>query len=123
MVKIYTSQLRYSGIHRLDITVKGQDPTGKLFAPTWNMVMAHKHTGNDKKYIIKYHNIIRASYCTHRNVWEDILKREYVVFVCFCGAGKFCHRILLAEEFAKYGASYLGEISTDGKSFITPLIK
>lgn len=35
---IWTAQYQYPGPHRLDITVKGQDPIGRLFAPTWDMV-------------------------------------------------------------------------------------
>jgi len=37
MLTVYTAQYRYSGLDRLDITVKGQDPFGRVFAlhGTW----------------------------------------------------------------------------------------
>ena len=41
-MKLYTVQYRYFGPDRLDITVKGKNPTGKIFAPTWKMVMKTK---------------------------------------------------------------------------------
>ena len=41
-LKFYTAQYRYKGEDRMDITVKGQDPIGKMFAPTWAMVMGLK---------------------------------------------------------------------------------
>lgn len=39
MLKIYTSQYRYSGKNRLDITVKSGN---KIFTPTWNIVVNSK---------------------------------------------------------------------------------
>jgi hypothetical protein len=41
-LKLYTAKYRCSGSDRLDIIVKGKDPTGKFFAPTWKMVMGSK---------------------------------------------------------------------------------
>ena len=122
-VKIYTAQYRYSGAHRLDITVKGNDPIGKVFAPTWDMVMAHKKFGNDEIYINAYRSMMINAFVHNKDAWDNILGRKYVVLVCFCAAGKFCHRILLAEYFAKCGASYQGEITLDGKNFILPAAK
>ena len=40
--KVYTAQYRYSGLHRLDITVKGKDQVGRVFAPSWDMVIKHE---------------------------------------------------------------------------------
>lgn len=41
-MKLYTAQYSYSQNDRLDITVKGKDPVGRVFAPTWKMVMQSK---------------------------------------------------------------------------------
>ena len=41
-MKLYTAQYKYSGDDRLDITVKGKDAIGKIFAPSWKMVMQSK---------------------------------------------------------------------------------
>lgn len=46
-----TAQYRYSGNDRLDITVKGNDPIGKIFAPTWEMVRLYKEYKNEINYI------------------------------------------------------------------------
>jgi hypothetical protein len=39
---LYTARYRYSGNDRLDITVKGKDPIGRIFAPSRKMVMGSK---------------------------------------------------------------------------------
>jgi len=46
-MQLWTAQYRYPGPHRLDITVKGRDPIGKMFAPTWDMVKQYKATGGE----------------------------------------------------------------------------
>ena len=109
MVKIYTAQYRYSGGDRLDITVKGKDVVGRVFAPTWKTVIDYKNNKDILKYTNKYYELMRISYIKHRNIWENILSRECVTFVCFCAANDFCHRHLLAEYFSKLGGAYLGE--------------
>lgn len=38
-MKVFTSQYKYKGKNRFDITVKSGD---KTFAPTWEMVMGYK---------------------------------------------------------------------------------
>jgi uncharacterized protein YeaO (DUF488 family) len=112
MVKIYTSQYGYKGEDRLDITVKTGD---KTFAPTWDMVMGHKNgTLSSEQYVKMYIDLLRNSYKKNRKRWEEILNREQVTFVCFCGHGKFCHRLILADVFTKLGATYKGEVDRNG---------
>ena len=108
MVTIYTSQYAYKGDDRIDTTVKTSDG---VFAPTWDIVMGHKR-GNlsDKEYTEVYLDLMRASYQKNPEAWNAILKRERVTLVCFCKAGNFCHRVLLAKLFEKLGATYAGEI-------------
>lgn len=107
-MKIYTSQYNYKGKNRLDITVK----TGpNWLAPTWDMVMGYKSGEiTQDKYTELYYNKMRLSYTHLREYWNWLLKRNEIVLVCFCKAGDFCHRILLADILVKLGAEYLGEI-------------
>lgn len=105
---VYTSQYRYSGPRRLDITaMKGSD----LFRPNWEMVSAYKN-GNmsEKQYEEIYHEMMQQSYKENLEGWNRLFACDYTVLVCFCRADTFCHRYLLAEYLEKCGANYLGEI-------------
>ena len=105
---VYTSQYRYSGPRRLDITaIKGSD----LFRPNWEMVSAYKSGSmTEKQYEEIYHEMMQKSYKEYREGWERLLSCDWVVLVCFCRADTFCHRYLLAEYLEKCGAIYEGEI-------------
>lgn len=113
-MELWTAQYRYPGPHRLDITVKGQDPFGKLFAPTWEMVSTYHKSGrtdNDKQiYVEKYHYAILNVIKRNPGAWGKLLAMPHVVLVCFCAAGEFCHRHLLVYYLQEYGAKYNGEI-------------
>lgn len=109
MLKVYTSQYNYNGECRLDITVK----TGlQMFAPTWEMVWGVKkeESYSHEKYTKEYYKKMRKSYKEHREYWNWLLNQDKVVLVCFCKAGDFCHRLLLADILVKLGAKYMGEI-------------
>jgi uncharacterized protein YeaO (DUF488 family) len=107
-LQVYTSHYSYRGLRRFDITVKkGSD----VFCPEWEMVMAYKNGNMSiKEYTSKYHKMMQDSYKENREVWNRLLQADYVVLVCFCKAGEFCHRLLLAEYLEKCGANYVGEI-------------
>lgn len=103
---VYTSTYRYSGNGRLDITVKGQDSFGKVFAPTWDMVMGiKKQTISEAHYKVMYENILSK---VPQHFWDELFKQDIVVLVCFCTA--FCHRHILAKTLESLGANYGGEI-------------
>lgn len=111
-MKIYTAHYRYAGPGRLDITVKGQDPVGKILAPTWDMVMGLKkgrmtvHAYTDA-YSSLFMNAVQNSY----SILLDLSKQETLTFVCFCRPGEFCHRVLCARNFETIGlGTYVGEI-------------
>jgi len=107
-MKVYTAQFGYREADRLDITVKLGE---KAFAPTWDMVMGYKKGElSEVQYKELYLERMRRSYVANRAIWNEILKRDRVVFVCFCRKGEFCHRVLLAKIFEKLGAEYGGEI-------------
>lgn len=101
---IYTAQYRYAGTDRLDITVKGQDPIGKLFAPTWPMVMGLKNGSmTEEQYTQMYHRKLNDLFTTSlwqdliNPLWQDLIKVGRVTLVCFCPPNAFCHRVLLAQ--------------------------
>ncbi len=109
-VTVYTAQYNYSGDDRLDITVKGKDPIGKVFAPTWKMVMGYKEgTLSWHQYKRLYHHHMQQSFQGYRDVWKTVLNREEVTLVCFCKAGSHCHRYLLANYLSILGATVQGE--------------
>lgn len=119
MLKFWTAQYRYPGPNRLDITVKGNHRIGKIFAPTWDMVMEYKRTKDEAVYTAKYHEMIVQSYANNRPIWDELLNTEYAVLTCFCIAGNFCHRQLLTHYLKQLGAVYEGEI-TDFSPWQTP---
>lgn len=106
---IYTSHYDYQGEGRFDITFK----TGnKAFSPTRGMaydLFSGKLT--EEEFTEWYINILKTSYQTKREEWDKLLSMDKVVLVCFCRAGQFCHRKLLAEFLVKYfNCEYRGEI-------------
>jgi uncharacterized protein YeaO (DUF488 family) len=102
---LYTAQYRYSGPDRFAITVKAakdDHPIGKIWAPTWDLVMGIKNGRiSEKEYADQYYELLGVR-------WEDSItnaqmrvfittaKRTDVTVVCFCKSGDFCHRYLLA---------------------------
>jgi hypothetical protein len=109
-MRIFTAQYRYSGPDRLDVTVKGQDPVGKAFAPTWEMVKGVKNGFfSEDDYLSRYKPILDRGLASSGGAFEN---KEKVVLVCFCGPGTFCHRITMAEEMERRGIGvYEGEIN------------
>lgn len=123
---IYTAQYRYSGQDRIDITVKGNHIVGKLYAPTWDMIMGLK---NGKIIEDQYTQMYYKMLCDR---WENKDYRETtlslvdmvttgsqsvghprgITFVCFCPAENFCHRYLLVKWFQhNWNVPYGGERS------------
>lgn len=110
MLKIYTAQYRYSGDDRIDITVKSAKPPWVVFTPDWPMVMAYKRTKNEGEYIIQYDSIVANAFHNHGKELRTLIASDRTItLVCFCRAGEFCHRILLANHLASVGADYKGE--------------
>lgn len=117
---LYTAQYRYPGRDRLDITVKGNDPAGKLYAPTWNMVSRYKKKLlTDGEYAEMYYALLTERWQTH---WQEMTRLAEMVsgtpqmperditFVCFCPANTFCHRYLLVKWFQNsWSIGYGGE--------------
>ena len=106
----WTAQYRYPGPNRLDITVKGNDPFGRLFAPTWQMLNTYKANPNtyqaEQIYIKDYHELILKN-IEHL---KQLTMLKEVVLVCFCKYGNFCHRNLLTHYLINLDSTYMGEI-------------
>lgn len=110
MLTIYTAQYRYSGDDRVDITVKNAAAPWSCFAPTWDMVMEYKKTGNKETYIAQYNAIIQKVMVNRYKAIQVLLNQDRTItLVCFCRAGEFCHRVLLAKHLESLGALYKGE--------------
>jgi uncharacterized protein YeaO (DUF488 family) len=128
ILQIYTAQIKYTNLYEikqnkdtLDVTIKsGKDIkslkapdeiAGKVFAPSWGMVMGHKNLRlTDEQYTQMYYKLMRQNYKNNREEWEKLLAREKVVLLCYCYSGAFCHRYLLKDMLVKAGAEYKGEI-------------
>jgi hypothetical protein len=102
---LYTAQYRYSGPDRLDITVKGNCPAGKLYAPTWSIVRGIKAgVITEAEYSEQYYKLLIQR-------WENEAGKEEmlrmvkmtkdegrdITVVCFCAPATFCHRYLLVK--------------------------
>ena len=114
-VQVYTGQVgRYRGSDGLDITLKSSQGLGRVFAPTaWNMVLGVKRgTVSEAQYRTWYLTLLRSVYRTHPNAWQQLLGLPRVVLLCYCRAGTFCHRHLLAEVLSKLGAELHGEVES-----------
>lgn len=54
---------------------------------------------------------MRRSYRVHRGAWDELLRRERVVLVCYCPSRERCHRGLLASRILPaLGAADRGEL-------------
>jgi hypothetical protein len=104
-MKLYTAQLgrwreaEKRGINFLDVTVKSGD---KMFAPTWDFLMRHKRDQDDDAYIAEFIPLMRENFKNNKEYWFGLLsQQEELAIACYCGKGKFCHRILLVDIFEK----------------------
>lgn len=114
----------YNGLHGLNVTRGSAGPYGLPFAPSDALLRAGQSDKNRAKkdeaalalvfewYAMLYREEMRESYRAHRRAWEELLHREHVVLLCYCGRAQFCHRSVLAEILVKLGASYEGEIAS-----------
>lgn len=113
MLTIHTAQYRYNGPDRIDITIKGATAPWSCFAPTWDMVMEYKKTGDKEVYIAQYNAIIQKVMVGRYKSVQALLNQDRTItLVCFCRPGEFCHRVLLAKHLESLGAVYAGELTT-----------
>jgi hypothetical protein len=132
MTTVYTSRVAYSGIDKLNTTVKSGVGLGRILAPTWDLVAGHKlyvaqqqndpqklqrwclkpSTGepilplSQAEYTQQYLELLRQRFKADRQPFLDILAQECVTLTCYCD-GPFCHRFLavdVLEKIARYHA-------------------
>ena len=112
--RVCTSQIRYSGTGRLDITAATGSAVGRYFAPDWSEVKAYLDGPKDAaakfKYEQAYHAKMLKSYEDNKWVWDEVMAMDLVVLVCFCKALDFCHRKILAKYLVHLGMDDGGEI-------------
>lgn len=93
----------------LDITVKSSSGFGRMFAPTWNMVLGLKKEKGDTR----WPNIKPITQAQYVEMYVDILDNispEFwerlqiigqqvgeITFLCYCKDGDFCHTYLLRD--------------------------
>lgn len=113
---IFTAQFRYSGPGRVDITYKTTSDIGRVFAPTKAMVHGIKYgrlteDGYKEQYFALLDARAIATPSTF-NLLAQIAEHSdsYLVLVCYCPAGVFCHRLLLMEYMEAFGMPYTGEV-------------
>lgn len=84
----------------LDITIKSSTGWAKAFAPTWDMVLAHKKgTMSDEEYTLQYARILDN---IPASTWETLhayglRMGGHITFICYCPDGAFCHTNLLID--------------------------
>jgi uncharacterized protein YeaO (DUF488 family) len=97
----------------VDITVKSGS---KVFAPTWEMVMALKsgEIGEDV-YTAYYDQMMKMSQSNAPAAWGAVLAMDKVALVCYCKPGVFCHRHLLKEKLTSLHHQLGNEILDGGE--------
>jgi len=96
---VYTSRINYQGPGKLDISIKSGD---KVFAPSWDIVMGVKNGSvSMPQYVDRYHDLMKKSYLSNTSRWMELLQMDVLVLCCYCRAGEFCHRHLLADMIIK----------------------
>ena len=105
---LYTAQYRYSGDDRCDITIK-TSTAWATFAPSWEMVTAWRNSAKDEmaraRYTTKYIHLLNERHAISPKPFQDLAvlaAGQNITVVCFCAAGDFCHRILLAAWMELY---------------------
>ena len=107
---LYTGRVGLSLPGALDITVKGQHPFGKMFAPTWDMVMEYKKgTLSEAEYTQQYMSLITRP--GMGRAIKQIVKAAVVYDVyllCYCPKDAFCHRKLLYNHILQVAPIVIG---------------
>ncbi len=96
----------------LNVTVKSAIGLGRVFAPSWRMVMDHKNKKmTDEEYRTLYLDILRGVSTTQ---WEQL--HEYgigggggiITLMCYCPDGTFCHTYQMIDFAVRhYGALFV----------------
>jgi len=128
----------YTGPGAFDITRGSGGLRGGFFAPSAQLlgdVQKRKRAAKRDEaklqaawdwYVPLYLAEMRASYKAHYSAWRELLARDRVVLLCYCGTAARCHRaILRATILPKMGAVDAGELVTPAATSIaraTPVL-
>lgn len=112
-MRIWTLQLakwrlaKSKGFYAVDITVKSGR---KELAPDWDFLMAYKNSTKDATaeadYTVKYLYKLERLLDSDAEALVSLLRHEDLVLMCYCPAGKFCHRHLLAKKLQDVGMMF-----------------
>lgn len=98
---LYTIQLskwriiKNTDIELIDTTTKSGN---QLFSPGWDLVRAIKNNEIDRRtYTREYVEKLKYSLIDNEQEWYSILNRPKIALACYCRAGTFCHRHILAK--------------------------
>lgn len=85
---------REKDIFLLDITAKSGI---QAFAPSWENLTAYKAgLMSQSEYTSRYYDKIISSAEININSWYRFAEKDSVALACYCRAGEYCHRHLLA---------------------------
>ena len=111
---IYTSY--FSKINKLPqniipISISAKPPKGyvglqyKKLAPTYQILMEWKRTGDNDWYIEEYDDAVLSNFKPDKVVAElmQMSEGQDVALICFEKSGDFCHRHLVAEWLRNAG--------------------
>lgn len=100
-MKVYTIQMaqwrlaKEKGIPLVDITVKSGM---QALAPTWRMVTLLKAGAiSEQEFAELYLEKLRDDDWANREEWTKLMSNDTMALACYCRAGEFCHRYLLAD--------------------------
>lgn len=118
-LQVYTARVGTRDPDALQVTLwRNHDADGHAFAPSMMLLkwgLGHRRAGTatpdiEREYADRYRDEMRAGYRRDRAAWDALLARPRVVLLCFCPAGAFCHRRVLAGILTKLGAVDCGEL-------------
>lgn len=109
MTRLDRAQIR-RGQHGLDTTVKSSTGLGRLFAPTWDMVMGHKQKRvSDAEYTAQYLRILDR---VPASAWDQLAAQPIQTVLCYCSdLAPFCHTHLLIA----YAVEHWPDRFSDGR--------
>ena len=108
-MEIWTAKIGCYDTDELNISRK----SGNLaFAPTTDLMVWYQQGDiSQALYTDVYLKCMAQSRVANREEWDKLTKRKRVVLTCYCRAGVFCHRVLLAEYLERLGLGvYKGEL-------------
>ena len=113
---IYTADYGYAGEDCFDVSFQGGH---FMLTPSKKLLLDFRLSRiKAKDFKEQYFDQLETSFIQHQYTWDEMLELERIVLVCSCNAsGKSCHRHVLIEFLAQFGAKYQGKLKTQtGKS-------